>query len=1045
MPGFAELHALSNFTFLRGASRPEELVMRAAELAYSAIAITDECSFAGIVKAHVMAKQLSIKLIIGSEFNLFDKNGETLSSIKTVLLAPNRSAYSEISSLISRARRRSEKGAYKLFVQDLQFGTQQCLAIILPKVFDEQEERLLSISTAYFKNRVWLGVELLQDDDDQQHYSACQQLALQLKIPMLACNNVHMHNIERKPLQDVVTAIRLNTSVQELGEKRLVNSECHLRSLDVLQSIYPQELLEETGNVADLCNFSLSELQYEYPEELVPKGKSPSNYLRELTMAGVKIRWPNGISPEVEKQINYELKIIAELHYEHYFLTVYDVVKFAREQKILCQGRGSAANSAVCYCLFITEVNPAQSSLLFERFISKERNEPPDIDVDFEHERREEVIQYIYNKYSRKRAALTATVITYRPRSAIRDVGKAFGFDDILIDKLAKSMAWWDRSNQLVERLKEANLANATTIAKQYIYLLKEIKGFPRHLSQHVGGFLIARSPISTLVPIENAAMPDRTIIQWDKTDIESLGLLKIDVLALGMLTAIRKSIDLINSYSDMNLSVAKIPAEDPKTYAMLCRADTVGVFQVESRAQMSMLPRLRPKTFYDLVIQVAIVRPGPIQGDMVHPFLRRRDGEEPVTYLSSELEAVLKRTLGVPIFQEQVIKIAMVAAGFSGGEADALRRAMASWGKNGDLSGFREKLINGMLERGYDEDFAEQIFRQIQGFGEYGFPESHSASFALLAYYSAWLKCHYPAAFYCGLLNSLPMGFYSASQIVQDAKRHGVKILAIDVLHSQWDHNLVIDNNYPIMEAQPALRLGFRLVKGFNKNAAERIVATRKIKIFSSGHELIQRAQLNQQELSSIVSADALLSISGHRYQAHWNTQAIAAPMPLLGLNDRGGVNKESGAGQEIIFDSPSDAETTMMDYQSTRLTLNQHPMALLRSEKPFKFCKRATDLFHLNSGRFVRIAGLVTGRQRPGTASGVIFMTLEDETGNINVVIWKDLQQRFRKAIMTGRVLLIKGIMESKNTVIHVIAGEVIDCSDQLENLTLKSRDFH
>lgn len=1032
--------------------------MRAAELGYSAIAITDECSFAGIVKAHVVAKELDIKLIVGSEFSLYDKNNESLPTIKLVLLAPNRSAYSEISSLISRARRRSEKGAYKLYIQDLKFGTQQCLAILLPKQFSEQEDSAAEILTSYFKNRIWLGVELLQIDDDQHYYNACQQLALQLKIPMLACNNVHMHCVDRKPLQDTLSAIHFNTAIQDLGEKRLINGECHLRSIERLKNIYPHVLLEEAGNVASLCDFSLSELQYEYPEELVPKGKSPDAYLKELVVAGIKIRWPNGISPDVDKQIDHELKVIGELKYEHYFLTVYDVVQFARDKKILCQGRGSAANSAVCYCLFITEVNPAQSSLLFERFISKERNEPPDIDVDFEHERREEVIQYIYNKYSRKRAALTATVITYRTRSAIRDVGKAFGFDDILIDKLAKSMAWWDRSSELVERLQEAKLANATKIAKQFVFLLKEIKGFPRHLSQHVGGFLISRSPISTLVPIENAAMPDRTIIQWDKTDIESLGLLKIDVLALGMLTAIRKSIDLINSYSDINLSVARIPAEDPKTYGMLCRADTVGVFQVESRAQMSMLPRLKPKTFYDLVIQVAIVRPGPIQGDMVHPFLRRRDGEEPVTYSSPELEEVLKRTLGVPIFQEQVIKIAMVAAGFTGGEADALRRAMASWGKNGDLSGFREKLINGMLARGYDETFAEQIFRQIQGFGEYGFPESHSASFALLAYYSAWLKCHYPAAFYCGLLNSLPMGFYSASQIVQDAKRHNVNILPLDVLHSEWDHNLVTDNRYPIMETQPALRLGFRLVKGFNKSAAERIAGARKIKQFSSGHELIQAAKLNQQELSSIVSADALLSISGHRYQAHWNTQFLASPTPLLGLSDRhelidensGGESKqkieqESVQEKTITFASPSDAETTMMDYQSTRLSLNHHPMALLRNQKPFIHCKRACDLFHLNSGRFVRIAGVVTGRQRPGTASGVIFMTLEDETGNISVVIWKDLQQRFRKAIMTGRVLLIKGIMESKNTVIHVIAGEVIDCSEQLEDLTLKSRDFH
>ncbi|MEX1033235.1 MAG: error-prone DNA polymerase [Cellvibrionaceae bacterium] len=1053
MTEYAELHTISNFSFLRGASHPKELVLRAAQLGYRAIAITDECSYAGIVKAHMAAKEAEqagapIKLIVGSEFTIQTKDeGQT---IHLVLLCPNRSAYSEVSALISRARRRSEKGHYRLHLHDLQFGTQHCLAIWLPTPTANPAQQALHAQplTGFFKDRLWLGTELLQNDDDQQHYLYCQQLADEYNLPMVACNNVHMHESGRKPLQDVLTGIRLGTPVQDLGQRRQTNGETYLRPVEYLQTIYPQALLDEACHIADCCHFSLDELRYEYPEELVPPDKTASVYLRELVMAGARQRWPKGVAPHLLEQIEKELGLIGELKYEHYFLTVYDLVQFARRQAILCQGRGSAANSIVCYCLFITEVNPAQSQLLFERFISKERDEPPDIDVDFEHERREEVIQYIYDKYSRKRAALTATVITYRRRSAVRDVGKALGLDDILIDKLSKSLAWWDRSDQLQAEFKAAGLyyngksyngkPHYGKLAKQFLYLVNEILGFPRHLSQHVGGFLIARSPISTLVPIENAAMPDRTIIQWDKTDIESLGLLKVDVLALGMLTAIRKTLELINTTIKKPITMADIPPEDPKTYDMLCRGDSVGVFQVESRAQMTMLPRLKPRSYYDLVIQIAIIRPGPIQGDMVHPFLRRRNGEEEADYFSEELKPVLERTLGIPIFQEQVIKIAMVAAGFSGGEADALRRAMASWGRNGDLSHFKDKLVNGMLARGYDRDFAERIFRQIQGFGEYGFPESHSASFALLAYVSAWLKCHYPAAFYCGLLNSLPMGFYSASQLIQDARRHKVEVLPIDVAHSDWDHTLHHHNDNPVLESWPAIRLGFRLIKSFNQAAAERLMAARQVKYFTSGHDLGLRAQLNQLELSNLVAADALRSISGHRHQAHWNTQRIAPPTPLLGLSDRHGKSP-------VELPAPSAEATTIMDYHSTSLTLNQHPMALLRKDKRFNRCRRAIDLYQLNSGRFVRVAGLVTGRQRPGTASGVIFMTLEDETGNINVVVWRNLQERFRQVVLTAQLVLVKGVVEREDSVVHVVAGEMIDCSEALVDLSVKSRDFH
>ncbi len=1036
---YAELHCLSNFTFLRGASRPEELVHAAAAQGYQALALTDECSYAGIVKAWVAARDLNIQLIIGSEFLLQDKQHPE-DAIKLVMLASSRVAYTEISALITRARRRSPKGQYTLYADELQFGTQQCLAIWLPNKDPSIAEKQGKTLQNYFKKRLWLGVALLQEQDDHAHYMHCYELAKRIDISMVACNDVHMHCAERKALQDVLTAIRHNTSVQALGQRRQQNGERYLRSIEHLQALYPQALLDESLHIAQLCEFSLDELRYEYPREIVPKGLTPTQHLRRLTFAGSDTRWPKGIAPKVLAQIEKELHLIEELEYEYYFLTVEDIVRFARQQKILCQGRGSAANSAVCYCLYITEVDPAQSDLLFERFISKERNEPPDIDVDFEHERREEVIQYIYTKYTRERAALAATVITYRPRSAIRDVGKALGLDNLLIDRLAKDMSWWEKSDQLPTRLQSHSVSLDGQVTQHLLSLIDEVLGFPRHLSQHVGGFIITRSPTSTLVPIENAAMKDRTIIQWDKEDIEALGLLKVDVLALGMLSAIRKTLELTG------LSLQDIPQEDPKTYAMLCRGDSVGVFQVESRAQMAMLPRLRPKTFYDLVIQVAIVRPGPIQGDMVHPYLKRRSGEEQFSYPSDEIKTVLQRTLGVPIFQEQVIQLAMVAAGFSGGEADQLRRAMASWGRNGNLNNFREKVINGMTARGHDELFAERVFKQMQGFGEYGFPESHAASFALLVYVSAWLKCHYPVAFYCGLLNSLPMGFYSPSQLIQDARRHHLRVLPISLLKSQWDHTLVEENNNPLLEKRPALQLGFRLIKGFGQDAAKRLLAVRPDWSEQEGGDPLrffsQRAKLNQKELEALISSNAFEDLSPHRYQTHWDALALEAPLPLLEEADQHHGQEEE---KSIQLSAPSEIENLSLDYTSTGLTLKRHPLEILRSQPPFNHCKRAKDLFALNSGRFVRIAGIVTGRQRPGTASGVLFMTLEDETGNTNIVIWKDLQTRFRQAVLKGRLLVVKGIMESKHNVIHVIAGEFTDYSERLPELSTRSRDFH
>jgi len=738
-------------------------------------------------------------------------------------------------------------------------------------------------------------------------------------------------------------------------------------------------------------------------------------------------------------------------------------VRFARQQKILCQGRGSAANSVVCFCLMITEVDPAKSEMLFERFISKERKEPPDIDVDFEHERREEVIQYIYKKYSRERAALAATVITYRPKSAIRDVGKALDLDPFLIDKLANSMAWWDSKSELIKRFSEAQMVGSdkcsdigsnknnqklSYMACIFLELINQILGFPRHLSQHVGGFIITDSPISHLVPIENASMPDRTIIQWDKYDIEALGLLKIDILALGMLTAIRKAMDLVNTYSDSPLTLANIPAEDPKTYSMLCRGDSIGVFQVESRAQIAMLPRLKPRCFYDLVIQVAIVRPGPIQGDMVHPYLKRREGSETFEYPNDIVKGVLERTLGVPIFQEQVIKLAMVAAGFSGGEADQLRRAMAAWKKTGELEQFRDRVINGMLERGHPREFAERLFKQMQGFGEYGFPESHAASFALLVYFSAWLKCHYPAAFYCALLNSQPMGFYTPSQLIQDAKRHNITIFEIDIRYSFWDSSLEHHKNKSyLLESQPDLRLGLAQIKGFSKASAERIIEARTVlnkknRDFNNLQDLAHRAKLDKGDLDKLIGANACKYLTKNRHQGLWQAAAIESPKPLLMSYEN---QHQSFLTDQVEMPAPKVQEDMLADYATTGLTLGVHPMSLLRSKAPFNRCKTAENLPYLQASSYIQVAGLVTCRQRPATATGVLFLTLEDETGNINIVIWEALQKRFRQALLKSQILLIKGKMERKNSVVHIIAGYIEDQSHAIEALNNPSRDFH
>ena len=1070
---FAELHCISNYSFLRGASHPEELVKRAAALGYEAIALTDECSFCGVVRAHTTAKACGIKLIIGAEFHLEE-------GIHLVLLAPSRIAYGQLSALITRLRRRSPKGEYRVQLEDFRWGVDECLTLWVPACAGIETLILQGRNLKGFFPALWISLEIFHEAQDLDKTANALTLAMRLDLPLVASNDVHAHVPSRQPLQDVLAAIRHKTTVTKLGSRGFQNAERHLRPIAELEALYPTELLEESCHIATRCQFSLDELRYEYPRELVPPHLTPADYLRQLTYAGAAERWPDGVPAETRALIEKELALIGELGYEYYFLTVQDIVQFARGQGILCQGRGSAANSAVCYCLHVTEVDPSRMHLLFERFVSRERSEPPDIDVDFEHERREEVIQYIYKRYGRDRAALAATLITYRPKSAIRDVGKALGMDVDLVDLLAKSLAWWDKREALEARLVAAGLDPKSQLVAQFLYLVQQILGFPRHLSQHVGGFVISQGPLAQLVPVENAAMPERTIIQWDKDDLEALGLLKVDVLGLGMLTAIRKALCALNAHRGSALTVAKIPPEDPETYRMLQRGDSVGVFQVESRAQMAMLPRLKPRHFYDLVIEVAIVRPGPIQGDMVHPYLRRRQGLEPVTYPNEEVRRVLERTLGVPIFQEQVIELAMVAAGFSAGEADQLRRAMAAWRRRGGLGHFEQKLIEGMLARGHDRDFAERVFKQIQGFGEYGFPESHAASFALLVYISAWLKRHEPAAFCCGLLNSLPMGFYSPSQLVQDAERHGIQVNPVDVQLSTWDHRLEsereseresentaapdVHETVGGARAQPCIRLGLRMVKGLAQEVGERIAAARP---FSDVDDLVRRAVINSQTLRFLARAGALQGLAGHRYQAHWEVAAIQPstaleqaaenrPVENRAAESRAVYQPESSA-DGVMLPAPSAADDMFNDYRYLGVTLGAHPLELLRGDRKLKSaltrCRTARELETSRHGQFVRVAGLVTGRQRPSTATGVLFVTLEDETGNINVVVWASVLERFRAELLQGQLLRIKGVVEREREVIHLVAGYIEDVTELLGNLEtagphrgpFSSRDFH
>ncbi|PPS33272.1 error-prone DNA polymerase, partial [Pseudomonas amygdali pv. morsprunorum] len=850
----------------------------------------------------------------------------------------------------------------------------------------------------------------------------------------VASGDVHMHARGRRALQDTMTAIRHHTTVAEAGHLLFANGERHLRPLDALAEHYPDWLMAESVRIARRCKFDLKQLKYEYPHELVPKGQTPTSWLRELTERGARKRWPNGLTPATRAQVEKELALITEKKFDSYFLTVHDIVEFARSQHILCQGRGSAANSAVCYALGITELNPEKSNLLFERFISKERNEPPDIDVDFEHDRREEVIQYIFRRYGRGRAALTAVASTYHGSGAVRDVAKVLGLPPDQINALADAFSRWSDSLPSPERLREYGFDADMPILKRVLALTGELIGFPRHLSQHPGGFVISEHPLDTLVPVENAAMADRTIIQWDKDDLDLVGLLKVDILALGMLSALRRTFDLVHLHRGKRWTLASLPGDDRKTYEMISRADTIGVFQIESRAQMAMLPRLRPEKFYDLVIEVAIVRPGPIQGDMVHPYLRRRNKEEAITY-PPKLKSVFERTLGVPLFQEQVMEVAIIAADYTPGEADELRRAMAAWKRHGGLEPHRERLRRGMLNNDYDVDFADRIFEQIKGFGSYGFPESHAASFALLTYASCWLKCHEPAAFTCALINSWPMGFYSPDQLLQDARRHHIEIRPVDVRYSDWDCSLE-PLDHPDSTRNLAIRLGLRMVRGFREDDARRIETARSKRLFSDATDLTLRAGLDARAAEALADSGALRGLIGHRHRARWEVAGVEAQRPLF--------NDLPSEDTQVTLPLPTVAEDLMADYATLGTTLGPHPLALLRRQLAAKRFRSSQDLLHLENDRTLSVAGLVIGRQRPGTASGVTFVTLEDEFGMVNVVVWRDLAERQRKVLVGSQLLQVFGRLESKSGVRHLIAQRLYDLTPLLTGLDVRSRDF-
>jgi len=1025
-PRYAELHCLSNFSFQRGASSARELFDRAKRLGYGALAITDECSLAGIVRALEASIETKLPLIVGTEVRLAD-------GPKLVLLATDQDGYSDICQLITTGRRRSAKGEYHLTTVDAERLGAGVLVLWPPD--DRSRNEHAAWITRHFAGRAWLAVELHRGPDDYARLAELYALGARHGLPLVATGDVHMHIRKRRALQDMMTAIRLGVTVAEAGLALFPNGERNLRRFDDLSSLYPEDLLAETLRIAARCTFDLHKLHYEYPHELVPPGMTATSYLRQMTYEGAARRFPQGLSDKLKSTLEKELALIEKKRFEAFFLTVYDIVRWAREERgILCQGRGSSANSAVCYCLGITAVSPEEGHLLFERFLSEERDEPPDIDVDFEHERREEVMQYVFNKYGRERAALAATVISYRGKSAVRDVGRALGVPDDQLDRLTSMFSRIRSGESLQEWLQARGFDPANRTLIKLFALAEQLLGFPRHLSQHVGGFVISEHPLHTLVPVENAAMADRTIIQWDKDDLETMKLLKVDCLALGMLTCLRKCFDLLRKHKDIPLDLASIPPRDGPTYDMIRKAETIGVFQIESRAQMSMLPRLKPATFYDLVIEVAIVRPGPIQGGMVHPYLKRRNDPGSVVYESQDIKDVLGRTLGVPIFQEQVMELLRVAADFTSGEADELRRSMAAWKRRGGLEKFEQRIFEGMKRNHYSDEFAQRIFQQIQGFGEYGFPESHSYSFALLAYVSSWLKCHEQAAFTCALLNSQPMGFYQPSQLIQDAQKNGVTVKPVDVTVSEWHCTLEPTGE----EKNLALRLGIRQLRGLSEDLAVRLVEARTEAPFADVADMTRRARVTAAERARLADAGALQTLSGHRYRARWDSAGAELPAPVLA---RAAIREE-----RVELRRPSLREDVMTDYATQGLSLTHHPLSLIRAELERRRASPAIVTTKAeNRGRHIRCVGLVTVRQHPGTAKGVTFVTLEDETGHVNVVVWRALAEKYYRVLLESTVMAVDGVLEASDGVHHLIAKRLYDFSALLPELSFESRNFH
>ena len=1032
---YAELAVASNFSFLRGASHADELVLAAKAQGLAAIGVADRNTLAGVVRAHAAAKEEGLRLLVGARL-------ATMDGFEAIAYPQDRAAYARLTRLLTLGNRRAAKGQCHLMLGDvLAHGAGQCFIAMPPPVPGKDFAASFAQLAQAFPGSVWLGLAPLYRADDKRRFVLLDRMAREAGVPLVATNDVLYHTPDRKPLADVVTCVREHCTLAEAGFRLAANAERHVKSGAEMARLlaHTPQALAATRDIVARCMFSLDELRYEYPADNFSEHESPQQLLERLTWEGAARRFPDGIAPKVEATIAHELALIGEMKYAPYFLTVHDIVRYARQEKILCQGRGSAANSAVCFCLGITSVNPTEIDLLFERFVSKDRNEPPDIDVDFEHERREEVIQYIYAKYGRHRAGIAATVISYRSRSAIRDVGKVFGLSEDVVNALSRSTWGWSNNGISEKDAREAGLDPGDRNLQQALVLARELIGFPRHLSQHVGGFVITKGPLEDVVPIQNAAMDDRTFVEWDKDDLDTLGILKIDVLALGMLSCIRRAFNLLDKHYGICMGLADVPQNDKGVYDMLCEADAIGVFQVESRAQMSMLPRLQPRCFYDLVVEVAIVRPGPIQGDMVHPYLRRRNGEEEVTYPSKVLEDVLSKTYGVPLFQEQAMKIAIVAAGFTPGESDQLRRAMATFRKSGTIGMYRDKFIAGMLANGYEADFAERCFKQIEGFADYGFPESHAASFALLAYVSAWLKHHYPDVFCAAILNAQPMGFYAAAQLVRDAREHGIEIREVDVNHSDWDCTLEKRAG-----DKCAVRLGFRQVKGFQE-ASGRIVEDARSGGFDSVRHFWLRTGLGPRVVERLADADAFRSLGLDRRAALWAVRGLGgygggstgqqpAALPLFAALEEGGFQCE----EEVALPAMPLGEHVVLDYAMLRLSLKAHPVSFLRSRFAARGAMPHAGLKTIEAGRRVTLAGLVLVRQRPGTASGVIFATLEDETGIANIIIWPKLFEARRRIVITSRLLLVKGRVQKEGIVVHVVAEELEDLTHELAGLS-------